>query len=176
MEMTARKQIKKTLQEQAKKKTSAHKAKIVEARKQPTVLRLEKPTKPSRAKQLGYKSKQGFVVARVRVKRGSGMHTRPDMGRRPKRMGVNKLTRAKSKQVIAEERAQKRFPNMQVLNSYWAFQDGVYKWYEVIMVDPSHPTVKNDSNVNWACSPKNTRRVNRGKTSAGRKSSGKRGR
>jgi large subunit ribosomal protein L15e len=28
-----------------------------------------------------------------------------------------------------------------VLNSYWINQDGVYKYYEVILVDPNHKAV-----------------------------------
>ena len=31
--------------------------------------------------------------------------------------------------------------NLRVLNSYWINQDGVYKYYEVILVDPSHKAV-----------------------------------
>jgi Ribosomal L15 len=30
---------------------------------------------------------------------------------------------------------------LRVLNSYWINQDGVYKYYEVILVDPSHKAV-----------------------------------
>ena len=31
---------------------------------------------------------------------------------------------------------------MRVLNSYWINQDGVYKYYEVILVDPNHKAVR----------------------------------
>ncbi len=31
--------------------------------------------------------------------------------------------------------------NLRVLNSYWVNQDGVYKYYEVILVDPNHKAV-----------------------------------
>ena len=62
--------------------------------------------------------------------------------------------------LIAEERAGKKFPNLEVLNSYWVWEDGRFKWYEVIMVDPmilsNHPI---------SCQ---TRRVFRGLTSAGK--------
>jgi large subunit ribosomal protein L15e len=37
--------------------------------------------------------------------------------------------------LIAEERAARRFPNLEVLNSYWVWEDGVHKWFEVLMVD-----------------------------------------
>lgn len=169
--MGAYQKIKETIQEQVKEK--ANKEALLTARKQPAVMRIERPSNIARARSLGYKAKQGFVVIRVRVKRGSGMHTRPSKGRRPKRMGVNKLTRGKSKQVIAEERAQRKFPNLEVLNSYWVMEDGQYKWYEVIMVDPNHPTIKNDKDISWISSGKHKGRVFRGKTKAGRKASGK---
>lgn len=171
--MGAHDKIKKSLQAQRKTRSGDYKEKLLKARREPTVTALDKPTNLPRARQLGYKAKQGFVVARVKVKRGSGMHQRPKSGRRPKRMGVNKLTRAKSKQLIAEERAQRRFPNLEVLNSYWTCADGKSEWFEVLMVDPSHNAIKHDAQVSWACSGKNRKKVHRGRTFAGRKASGK---
>jgi large subunit ribosomal protein L15e len=118
-------------------------------RKQPSVVRVEKPTRVDRARSLGYKAKKGFVVVRARVRRGGRRKLRPVLGRRQKRMGITKFTPAKSIQLIAEERSARRYPNLEVLNSYWVWQDGRYKWYEVIMVDPSHPAIKSDRNVGW---------------------------
>ena len=124
-------------------------------RRQPVVIRVEKPTRLDRARKLGYKAKKGFVIARVRVRRGGRRKKRPILGRRQKRMGVSKITPAKSIQLIAEERVAKKFPNLEVLNSYWVWQDGRSKWYEVIMVDPNSPTVKTDSDVGWIAGKKN---------------------
>lgn len=104
-------------------------------RKQPAMLRVDKPTRIDRARRLGYKDKTGYVVVRVRVRRGGLRKQRPKAGRRQKRMGVTKFKPAKSVRLIAEERAAKRFPNLEVLNSYWVWQDGRYKWFEVILVD-----------------------------------------
>ena len=120
-------------------------------RRQPTVVRIEKPTRLNRARELGYKAKQGFVVVRVRVRKGGLRRPRPRAGRRQKRMGVKKLTPAISIQRIAEQRAAKKYPNLKVLNSYWVWEDGRWKWYEVIMVDPNHPAIMNDPDVNWVC-------------------------
>ena len=78
----------------------------------------------------------------------------------------------KSVQRIAEERTAKRYPNMEVLNSYWAGEDGKYHFYEVILVDPVHPAVMNDPKINWITDVSNKRRVLRGKTSAGQKGRG----
>ncbi|HIH77506.1 MAG TPA: 50S ribosomal protein L15e, partial [Halobacteria archaeon] len=38
--------------------------------------------------------------------------------------------------------------------------------------DPNHPVIESDKNLNWICTPKNNRRVFRGKTSAGKKGRG----
>ena len=118
-------------------------------RRQPAVVRIPKPTRIDKARRLGYKAKQGFVVVRVRVRKGGRRRPRPRSGRRPKAMGVKKLTPVKSIRLIAEERAARKFPNLEVLNSYWVWEDGRYKWYEVIMVDPHHPAIKNDPDINW---------------------------
>lgn len=122
---------------------------VIRWRRQPTIVRIEKPTRLDRAHRLGYKAKKGFVVVRVRIRRGGRRKPRPRMGRRQKRMGVSKFTPAKSLRLIAEERAARRYPNLEVLNSYWVWEDGVSKWFEVIFVDPHHPSVKSDKNVGW---------------------------
>jgi len=141
----------------------------MEWRRQPAVLRVEKPTRLDRARKLGYKAKQGFVVTRVRVSRGGLRKKRPTSGRRQKRMGVTKFKPAKSLRLIAEERAARKFPNLEVLNSYWVWEDGRYKWFEVVMVDPDHPVIQSDKDINWICENTHRGRVFRGLTSAGKK-------
>jgi large subunit ribosomal protein L15e len=123
------------------------KQRLIEWRKQPTALRIEKPTRLDRARRLGYKAKQGFIIARVRIRRGGMRKKRPKAGRRPKRMGVKKLKPAKSLQKMAEERAAKKFPNLKVKNSYWVGEDGRSKWFEIILVDSNHPIIKRNSNI-----------------------------
>lgn len=140
----------------------------IEWRKQPTIFRIERPTRLDRARNLGYKAKQGFVIARVRVRRSGMRKTRPKSGRRPKRIGVTKYKLAKNMRLIAEERAGRRFPNLEVLNSYWVWEDGRFKWFEVIMVDPNNPVIKSDKNVNWICEDVHHGRAFRGLTSAGK--------
>jgi large subunit ribosomal protein L15e len=145
---------------------------VIEWRRQPTVVRVERPTRLDRARKLGYKAKQGFVIVRVRVRRGWLKRPRPKAGRRPKRMGVTKIKLAKSLKLVAEERAARKFPNLEVLNSYWVWEDGRYKWYEIIMVDPHHPVIQSDENINWICENVHQGRVFRGLTSAGKKMRG----
>jgi large subunit ribosomal protein L15e len=142
---------------------------VIGWRREPAITRVENPTRLDRARKLGFKAKQGFIIVRARVRRGGLRKVRPRAGRRQKRMGVKKFKPAKSLQLIAEERAARKFPNMEVLNSYWVWQDGIHKWYEVIMVDPANPVIKSDANINWICERNNKRRVFRGLTSAGKK-------
>jgi large subunit ribosomal protein L15e len=60
---------------------------------------------------------------------------------KPVRQGVNHLKFQRGLRSTAEERVGKRCGNLRVLNSYWVNQDGVYKYYEVILVDPNHKAV-----------------------------------
>ncbi len=144
---------------------------LVELRRQPAIFRVEKPTRIDRARNLGYKAKQGFIVVRSRVTKGLRKIPEQKGGRRPKRYAHYRTSR-KSAQVRAEEHVARKYPNCEVLNSYWIAEDGIYKWYEVILVDKDHPAIKTDKNVSWLAKPKSKRRVFRGLTSAGRKSRG----
>jgi large subunit ribosomal protein L15e len=141
-----------------------------------SIVKLDKPSNLPRAHSLGYKAKSGFVVVRVRVRKGHGTRTRPSKGRRPKRMGQNKITRGISIRWIAEQRAAKKHPNCEVLNSYWVGEDGKHKYFEVILVDVNAPEIKADKEISWICGPQHRGRAERGLTSAARKSRGLRGR
>ena len=144
---------------------------MIEWRKQNAVTKIDKPLRIDRARSLGYKAKKGFVVARVRVVRGGHKRQRPTKGRRTKRMTPKKVVKMSYKW-IAEQRAQKKFVNLEVLNSYNIGKDGKYGFYEVILVDYSRPEIKADKNMKWVAKKTNQKRVFRGKTSAGVKSRG----
>jgi len=148
------------------------KERLIKWRRQPTIVRIEKPTRLDRARALGYKAKQGIIVVRVKVRKGGMRKERPNKGRRPKRMGVYGFAPAKSLRLIAEERAARKYPNLEVLNSYYVGEDGVYKWFEVILVDPHHPAIKSDPDLNWITGSVHRGRVFRGLTSAGKKMRG----
>jgi large subunit ribosomal protein L15e len=141
-------------------------------RREGSVVRVEHPTRIDRARTLGFKAKQGIIVVRVTVRRGGRRKGRYIRARRTARMGVNRITAGKSIQRIAEERASKRYPNMEVLNSYWVGQDGRHKWYEVILVDGHHPSILADKNLSWIGNPVHRGRAERGKSSAGRRGRG----
>ncbi|HPJ30806.1 MAG TPA: 50S ribosomal protein L15e [Methanothrix sp.] len=141
-------------------------------RRESSVQKIDRPTRLDRARALGYKAKQGITVVRVKVRRGGRRKSRYIRGRRSKHMGANKITPGKSLQRIAEERAGRRYPNMEVLNSYWVGEDGKQKYYEVILVDPNHPAIASDSDLGWVVGGSHRGRANRGKTSAGKRGRG----
>ncbi len=155
-----------------KKTRQSLKKRRSEWKDQSAIERIEKPSKPDRAREKGYKEKEGVVMARTRVPRGGRRKTRPKKGRRPKRMGVSKITPEKSKQVIAEERTNGKFPNLEVLNSYKVGEDGEYHYFEVILLDPNHPAIQKDQEFSWVTDSSNSGRVYRGLTGAARSSRG----
>lgn len=145
---------------------------MIEWRKADAVTIIDKPLRLDRARALGYKAKTGFVVARVRVKRGGRTRVRVGVKGRKTRKQTNKKVLKMSYQWVAELRASKHHKNLEVLNSYWIGQDGRYYFYEVIMVDPSRPEIKNDKSMSWIYSGTHKGRAERGLTSAAKKSRG----
>jgi len=144
---------------------------LIQLRKEPSVIRVEHPTRPDRAHALGFRAKEGIIVVRTRVVRGGRKRPKPRHGRKPSAYG-RFVNARKSLQVMAEEYTQKRYPNCEVLNSYWVGQDGAYKWYEVILVDRAHPVIIADKKLNWITKPEHRGRVYRGLTAAGKESRG----
>jgi len=142
---------------------------LVEWRKQPVTIRILRPTRIDRARSLGYKAKQGFIVVRQKVMKGGHTRSFRKKGKRPKRSGT-RMNLDINYQKIAEERANKKFSNCEVLNSYYAAHDGKYVWYEVILIDRAHPQIQADPMLRNLAAKRG--RVSRGLTSAGRKSRG----
>ena len=145
-----------------------------EYRQLPVVHRASRPSRPDKARQLGYRAKEGFVVYRVRVRRGG--RKRPAakgiVTGKPASVGINQLKATRNLRSIAEERVGRRLGGLRVLNSYWVGQDGTYKFYEVILVDPAHNGIRNDPRINWIANPVHKHRELRGLTSAGRSGRG----
>ncbi len=147
------------------------KSKMIGWRKQETVTRIEKPSDIGRARILGYKDKKGIIVVRVKLKRGGRKRHRVNRNRRSKRQHSSKILKMNYRWV-AESRASKKYPSLEVLNSYLLAKDGIHYFFEVMLVDRNQPTVQSDKNLNWLCSSKNRNRALRGLTSAGKKSRG----
>ena len=146
-------------------------ARLIAWRRENSTVRLNRPTRIDRARSLGYKAKQGFVMVRQRVLRGGHVRPKRTGGRKPK-TSRRRLVLTQNYQQIAEQRANDKYPNCEVLNSYWVAQDGKYFWYEIIMVDRSSPAILADPTINWIAEKQHTGRVYRGLTSASRKTRG----
>ena len=223
-----------------------------EYRQLPSITRLTGPSRPDKARRLGYKAKQGYVIYRVRVRRGgrkkpvskvrenaaaaedgSGLgwqvgttlfarsavqsivyfvwlciciELRVEMvvyvptghfgvGEelsdtifcfwcglqgivygKPVNQGITQLKPTRNLRSIAEERIGRKCGGLGVLNSYWINEDAVYKYFEVILVDPAHTAIRNDPRINWIANPVHKHRELRGLTAAGRKYRGLQGR
>ncbi len=145
------------------------KARFIQWRKEPVTLRIERPTRIDRARSLGYKAKQGFVIVRQKVLRGGHRRPRDFGGRRSKHSSV-RISLDLSYQTIAEQRAAKKYVNCEVLNSYEVGKDGKHYWYEIILIDRAHPNILNDVNLRHVAMQRG--RVFRGLTSSGKKSRG----
>jgi len=144
---------------------------MIEWRKSGAQVKVEKPLRLDRARALGYKDKKGFVIIRIRLKRGGHRRPRPNKGRRSKRLHTRKNLKMNYKW-IAEQRVQNKYKNLEILNSYLIGKDGMNYFFEVICVDPQRPEIKNDSTINWITKSENRKRVLRGLTSSARKSRG----
>ncbi len=154
-----------TLRNEYKERNDAFKSRLMKWRDEPSITRIAKPTNIARARELGYKAKQGVVVARVRIPKGLRKREKNRGGRKPSKSG-RFFARAKSFQAIAEERAARKFINCEVLNSYYVGEDGIYKFFETILVDSDHPAVR--SYRPYADVLNRKGRVFRGLTHAGR--------
>ncbi|KAJ5920289.1 hypothetical protein N7516_011147 [Penicillium verrucosum] len=145
-----------------------------ELRQLNAIHRASRPSRPDKARRLGYKAKQGYVIYRARVRRG-GRKRPVSKGAtygKPTNHGVNQLKYQRALKSTAEERVGRRAANLRVLNSYWINQDSTYKYYEVILVDPQHKAIRRDARINWICNPVHKHRESRGLTATGKKSRG----
>jgi len=138
--MGAYKYIAQTLQKQYKARDSVFRQKIITWRKGPAMEKMERPANIARARRLGYKAKQGYIVVRCRVDKGRRTRRKPMGGRKHKNF-YRFVQPGLSHQAMAEQRVNRIYRNMEVLNSYWIGEDGNYTFFEVILADPAKPTV-----------------------------------
>jgi large subunit ribosomal protein L15e len=163
--MSFYKSIKSTLMDEYKGRTAPYKARLTKWGAEPPITRVEHPTNIARARELGYKAKQGVIVARVRIIGGKKKRATVGGGRKPSKSG-RYFSRQKSNQSIAEERAATKFSNCEVLNSYFVGDAGSNKYFEVILLDRESPSVRaNPQFMQVIGQPK---RAFRGLTSSGR--------
>ena len=146
------------------------KERLIAWRREEASTRVERPTRIDRARSLGYKAKQGYVVVRVKLLRGGRQRPRISSGRKSKNTR-RKLVLEMNYQWFAERRANKRYPNCEVVNSYFLAKDGKHYFYEIILIDrdlgKKYPEI--------AGLAEQRGRVYRGLTSSARRSRGLRG-
>ena len=167
--MGAYKYIKESIENEYRTRDDALKSKITNWRKESPVARVLKPSNVARARELGYKAKQGVIIVRVRVKKGKRKRVKPRGGRKPSKNG-RFFAYDMSLQAMAENRAARRFGNCEVLNSYYVGEDGTYRFFEAILLDRAHPAVSEDRNYSGVVMQRG--RAYRGLTSAGRRHRG----
>lgn len=106
---------------------------MIKLRNEPSIIRIERPTRPDKARMLGYKAKTGYVIVRVKIGKGGRKKRAVHMGRKPSKSGMLRFTSHESLQLISEKRANRKYPNLEVVNSYYLTEDGTQKWYEIIL-------------------------------------------
>ncbi|MFH1211512.1 MAG: 50S ribosomal protein L15e [Candidatus Woesearchaeota archaeon] len=148
---------------------SIQKERLISWRREPTTIRIERPTRIDRARSLGYKAKQGIILVRQRVSRGGRQRGGNIKGRRSKTMRRKKIVDI-TYQTVAEQRAAKRYPNCEVLNSYEVGKDGLFYWFEIILLDRNHPQILADKRFKNVAQMKG--RAERGLTSSAKISRG----
>ena len=89
--------------------------------------RASRPSRPDKARRLGYKAKQGYVIYRIRVRRGNRKKPVPKGATygKPTNQGVNQLKYQRSLRSTAEERVGRRCANLRVLSEF--FRWGVWR-------------------------------------------------
>jgi large subunit ribosomal protein L15e len=167
--MGAYRQMQETFISEYKERSQPYKDRIIKWSAEAPITRIDKPTNIARARELGYKAKQGVVMARVRVLGGKKMRPQVSGGRKPSKSG-RYFSRRKSSQAIAEERVAKKFTNCEILNSYFVGEAGANKFYEVILLDKTSPVVLSDPQYRDIVAQ--NRRAERGLTRSGRKHRG----
>lgn len=96
-----------------------------------SIHRASRPTRPDKARRLGYKAKQGFVIYRVRIRRGGRKRpvSKGITGGKPAGHGIFSLKFQRSLRSKAEERVGRKCGGLRVVNSYWIAQDSTFKYF-----------------------------------------------
>lgn len=87
-----------------------------EYRQLAVIHRASRPSRPDKARRLGYKAKQGYLIYRIRVRRGNRKKPAPKGATygKPVRQGINHLKFQRGLKATAEERVGKRCGNLRV--------------------------------------------------------------
>merc|ERR1719145_296405 len=93
-----------------------------EFRQLPAVHRCSRPTRPDKARRVGYKAKQGVLIYRVRVRRGDRKKrvAKGIVYGKPTNQGVKKWKTVRNLRSIAEERAGRKLSSLRELRGLTA--------------------------------------------------------
>jgi len=148
---------------------SDYRARMLTWRSEDSIVRSDKPLRIDKARRYGYKAKTGFVILRVRIRKGGRKREQWSGGRKPGNSGIVHFSTSQSLQLISEQRAQRKYPNLVVLGSYLIGDDGYHKYFELILVDPVQPNIYKHG-LHWTLHK--SKNASRGLTPSGRKSRG----
>lgn len=160
------KHIKETMQSEYKTRSPEYKMHIIKWNTERPITRIDRPTNVARARELGYRAKEGIIMVRVQVHGGARKKKHNAGGRKPHASG-RFFTMTKSLQAIAEDRAAVRFSNFEPLNSYFVGAAGSRKFFEVIMLDRNSNAIASDPHYMNVITQKG--RSSRGLTFAGKR-------
>ena len=152
-----------------KTRSETYRGRLIKWHSEPPIVKIERPTNVARARELGYRAKQGVMMVRVRVQGGTKRRIAADGGRKPSKSGKY-YTRHKSVKQIAEEKASRKFLNCEALNSYFIGSAGSENYYEVIMLNRHSPSIKSDATYSRVAKQKG--RAFRAVTREGRRTRG----
>ena len=81
-----------------------------EYRQLPVIHKVNRPSRIDKARKLGYKAKQGYVIYRIRIRRGGRKRpvSKGIVYGKPVNQGINQLKPTRSHKAIAEERVGRR--------------------------------------------------------------------
>ncbi len=133
--MGAYKYIQENFEREYKEKSPEYRQRVIAWKKGGSIERVQYPTNLPRARNLGYKAKNGYVIVRARMEKGRRKRQKTWGGRKPRHNYLFVQPQI-SHQAMAEQRAARVYRNLEVLNSYWVGEDGNYQFFEIIMVDP----------------------------------------
>lgn len=167
--MGAYKNIKNTFIGEYKERSKPYSDRLLQWRSESPITKVERPTNIARARELGYKSKEGVIIVRAKVKGGTKKRQKAGGGRKPSKSG-RFFSRKKSMKSIAEDRVMRKFMNYEVLNSYFVGKSGSDSFFEVIMLQRNNPSILNDNYYSKIIASKG--RSFRGLTYSGRKHRG----
>lgn len=118
---------------------------VQKLRGQRNYLKVDKPSRPFKARMYGYRSNSNYVIIHARILKGGIEPCIPVRGRNPSKIYAKYSRNIPLKQIL-QNRVSKRFTNLKHLRSYYLAEDGQYFYYEHVMkIIPPKKTFRKNS-------------------------------